>query len=437
MAPALAAAASPPTLIVARAPAEWTGALGRLRPLRFDEVLAAGYRRGSGLGPALCTPNDPAIIMYTAGTTGFPKGVVQPQRGVCTTICQLLLGAELKRRMRPPGAAPAQQECIIVSQPLFHISALYQKFLGALVCGRRFVMMHKWDPGEALALIERERATAIGGVPTMILDLVQHPDFSPARVATLTSVGVGGAAAPVALLKRVRRDFPSAEPLQAYGMTETNGEVSRIMGAELAAHPDSVGRPISYAEVTVVDPATLRPLPPGAEGELLVRGPTLLSHYWGRVKESLAAIVSVPGKGAGWLRTGDVAAVDEAGRIYIRGRVKDIIIRGGENISCAEVEAACYEAVPDVSEAAAFSLPHPRLGEVPGVALTLKAARPDTLAPGEIRRALLGHLAKFKVPEEGDIFVSRTPLPRGATDKILRRAVREQALAARAPPAKL
>eukprot|EP01065_Artemidia_motanka_P052646 TRINITY_DN9565_c0_g1_i1.p1 TRINITY_DN9565_c0_g1~~TRINITY_DN9565_c0_g1_i1.p1 ORF type:complete len:520 (+),score=166.53 TRINITY_DN9565_c0_g1_i1:210-1769(+) len=408
-----------------------------LSPLSFSAVVATGANSEhlsvvSDSAAVRHGIDDPVIIMYTAGTTGFPKGVVQTERGVCTTVAQMLLGAETKKVAKPT----APQECIVVSQPFFHVSALYQKFLGALVSGRRFVMMPKWEAGEALRLMSSEGASSIGGVPTMILDLVQHPDFARSDLRSLATVGVGGAAAPPALLHRVRKEFPSATPMQAYGMTETNGEVSRITGDELFERPDSVGRPFRHVEVVVVSPQTLEPLPTGTEGELLVKGATLLNHYWRREKESVAAIVAVPGRSGRWLRTGDIAALDDQGRIYIRGRMKDIIIRGGENISCAEIEAAVYELVPCASEVAAYSLPHRRLGEVPGLTVTVKRGV-DPPSADSIRQNLLRSLAKFKVPEAADILLTTAALPRGATDKILRRNVRQLAIDARRPPSKL
>jgi long-chain acyl-CoA synthetase len=280
-------------------------------------------------------------------------------------------------------------------------------------------MMYKWDPARALELIERERVTIFVGVPTQAHDLLESPRFATTDTSSLQSVGGGGAAAPTALVARIEKSFTRGRPNIGYGMTETNAFGPGNTGDDYVRKPASTGRVVPICEIRVVDPATGTPVPTGEVGEVQFRGPHLFRGYWNKPKET-AAVLSADG----WLRTGDLGYLDDEGFLFLVDRLKDIVIRAGENISCSEVEGVVYTH-PDTYECVCFGLPHDRLGEELAVAVYPKPGH--TLDPEDLRRHVGAHLAAFKVPSR--VFVCDEPLPRNASGKLLRRALRERVLA--------
>jgi len=277
--------------------------------------------------------------------------------------------------------------------------------------------MYKWDAGEALRLIETERATAWTGVPTMIQDLMEHKDFQIRDTSSLSMIGGGGAPTPPSQVGKVATKF-KGKPQQGYGLTETNGAICSNRAEAYLARPTSCGQPYITHEVKVIDLDTLQPVPMGTPGELVIRGPLVMKGYWNKAKATQEAFTS-----DGFFRSGDVARLDSEGYIYIMDRAKDIIIRGGENISGAEVEAAIYHH-PSVMEVAAIGLLDDRLGERVGVVVHLK---PNTKLSGvELVEFVKtsNRLAGFKTPLAGDVHFTDLPLPRGATGKILKREIR-------------
>eukprot|EP00658_Telonema_sp_P-2_P015903 TRINITY_DN16146_c0_g2_i1.p1 TRINITY_DN16146_c0_g2~~TRINITY_DN16146_c0_g2_i1.p1 ORF type:complete len:309 (-),score=64.82 TRINITY_DN16146_c0_g2_i1:143-1069(-) len=293
------------------------------------------------------------------------------------------------------------------------------------VKGGKTVLMRKWDAGRALKLIESEKVTGWTGVPTMVQDMMEHPDFDADKVKTLKGVGGGGAPTPPSQVSKSNQKFKS-DPSQGYGLTETNGAVCSISGAAYLANPTSCGMPFPFVQACILDPDSSRVLPDGSIGELCFKGPLVMSHYWNKPKATDDAIVEAPGLGKGWFRSGDIGNIDEQGYVYIRDRAKDIIIRGGENISCAEVEGSFFAAASEfVMECAAFGIKDARLGEEVGVMVYLKP-QTDISAPDLVERVVNTKLlAKFKVPLAKNVVFTRVPLPRGATGKILKRQIRD------------
>jgi long-chain acyl-CoA synthetase len=402
--------------------------LGRL-PLRVIAVrgegaLPAGAERWSDVvvpGPALppvdLHPDLDATILYTSGTTGHPKGAVSTHRAVLSALqafaCRSLINAAM-------GAGAKQQNakqwppCFILVVPLFHVTGCVPVMLSCFAAGYKLVMMHKWDPARALELIERERVTQFVGVPTQSWDLLECPDFAKRDTSSLAAVGGGGAPAPPELVRRVDRSFAAARPGIGYGMTETNAYGPNNSGDDYLQRPTSCGRVVPVVEMRVTDEAG-RVLGPDQVGELWFRGPNLIRGYWNKPEATAETIVD------GWLRTGDIGRIDEEGFVYVQDRAKDMVLRAGENVYCAEVEAALYEH-PDVYEAAVFGVPHERLGEEVAAAIVPKPGR--RIEPDALRGFLAQHLAPFKIPTR--IELKREALPRNPAGKILKRALRDE-----------
>ena len=360
-------------------------------------------------------PEDDATILYTSGTTGRPKGAVSTHRAVVQALMGFGCKTSIEGLRRPEEAAGTTGPPVfILIVPLFHVTGNVPVMLGSLASGLKLVIMHKWDPGRALELIEREKVTHLVGVPTQSWDLLEHPDFDRFDTSTLVSVGGGGAPAPPQLVGKVGERFSSAKPQIGYGMTETNAYGPGNSGTDYETHPTSTGRTTPIMQVEIRDP-DLHPLPHGELGEIWMKGPNLIRGYWNKPEATAETIVD------GWLRTGDLGRMDEEGFVYIEDRAKDMILRGGENVYSAEVEAAIYEH-PAVYEAAVFGLPHERLGEE--VAVSIVPREGETIDPEELRSFLRDHLAPFKIPSQ--VFIHEEALPRNPAGKILKRQLRDE-----------
>jgi len=368
--------------------------------------------------------DDVATIMYTSGTTGHPKGVVQTHRGVTNQLRMAYFAKKLYSILMPPAENDVQS-CIVCPVPLFHVTASHHVFLSSFVAGRKMVLMYRWDAGEALKIIEKERPDSWTGVPTMVQDMMEHPDFDKTDTSSLKSVGGGGAPTPKAQVEKVGKKFKNGAPQQGYGLTETNGAICSISGEDYLSNPGSCGKPFPIVQVAVVDPddASGKALAAGEKGEILIKSPLIMKEYWNNKSKTDEAIISLPDLGHGWFRTGDIGVVNEEGFIFILDRAKDIIIRGGENISCAEVESAAFEN-PRVFECAAFGIKDRRLGEVVGLMVVPKPG--ESISPEEVLQTMSPHLAAFKMPKLNHVFFQHDPLPRGATGKILKRTIRDQ-----------
>ena len=365
-------------------------------------------------------PEDEATIFYTSGTTGTPKGVLGTQRNICSNLTSLMyVGARGALRQPPPAVgagagadAPRPQPVTLVPVPLFHATGCHSILVAHAYFGGTLVLMRKWDPQVALRLIERERVTGLSGVPSMMWELVQAPNAHDFDLSSLTTLGGGGAAAPPEIVRKAAAVLPGRAVSTGYGLTETSSLVTSISGADYAAHPDSVGVPVPVCGVRVIgDDGT--DVPAGAPGELWISGPNVVKGYWRRPDETAATFVD------GWLRSGDLGRIDDEGFVYILDRIKDIIIRGGENVAGAEVEAALFEH-PDVLDVAAIGIPHDVLGEEVGVVVCL---RPGAEADADALRAhVAARLAGFKVPTH--VWIRVEPLPRNPAGKVMKRELR-------------
>jgi long-chain acyl-CoA synthetase len=383
----------------------------------WEDVVAPGRAAGVAMPEVDVTPDHDATILYTSGTTGRPKGAVSTHRAVTQSLMAFGCRAAVARLRATSGeaaAAAANPPVFILIVPLFHVTGCVPVMLSCVASGLKLVIMRKWDPGLALEHIEAERVTNFVGVPTQSWDLLEHPRFAEFDTSSLVSVGGGGAPAPPELVRRVEASFSRGRPSIGYGMTETNAYGPQNAGDDYVSHPTSTGRAVSILEISVRTPDGVE-VPVGERGEICFKGPHLIRGYWNRPEATAEAIVD------GWLRTGDLGHLDDEGFVYVEDRVKDMVLRGGENVYCVEVEAAIYEH-PSVHEAAVFGVPHERLGEEVAAAVV---PRPGAVVdPDEMRRFLAERMAAFKVPSRW--LVLDDPLPRNAAGKFLKQDLRAQ-----------
>ncbi len=365
-------------------------------------------------------PDDPATMFYTSGSTGRPKGVVSSQRNVISALFSWELDGQVGMLMMgltaPP--APANPPAALLAVPLFHVTGSHAVYLQSYRMQRKLVSMFKWDPYQAAELIEREKITSFTAPAAMTGDLVRIARETRNDLSTLMMVGGGGAPRPPEQVKQIGASFGKAMPGTGWGMTETNAIGTGIGGAAYLERPASSGRCSAVLDLKIVDEAG-KALPAGERGELLIRGASVFRGYWNRPDANAELFVD------GWFRTGDVAYLDSEGFLFIVDRIKDLIIRGGENIGCGQVEAALIQH-PMVHEAAVYGVPDERLGEEVGATIFADA----DLDIGELKSFLGQHLARFEVPRY--IRVSHEPLPRTASGKILKRELKAAAIAAMA-----
>lgn len=363
-------------------------------------------------------PDDDATILYTSGTTGDPKGAVSTHRAVLSSLMAFAARAAVNAVRENAEPDPDQpQSAVMLPVPLFHVTGLVPVMLGAFVGGSKLVMTYRWNPDRALELIERERVTTFVGVPTMSWDLLEASTFEQRDTSSLLAVGGGGAPMPPELVKRIEDNFPKGRPSLGYGMTETNAYGPGNFGDDFLAQPTSTGRVVPVMDIRVTDPLG-NVLATGETGEIWFKGPMLIRAYWNRPDATADTIVD------GWLRTGDIGHIDEEGFVYVSDRAKDMVLRGGENIYSAEVEAAIYEH-PAVYEAAVYGVPHERLGEELACHVMVKPG--EHLDVDELQRFVGDRLAAFKVPSRVTIVTEQ--LPRNAAGKILKRELRDAAVA--------
>ena len=363
--------------------------------------------------------NDDATILYTSGTTGRPKGAVSTNGAIVSSVMAFgSRGAADVARAEaaiPPGETPSPTTppVFILIVPLFHVTGCVPVLLSCVVLRAKLVMMYRWNAEKALELIERERVTNFIGVPTQSWDLVNSPRFADFDTSSLRGVGGGGAPAPTALVERVAGSIKGGGPTLGYGMTETNAYGPNNTGADYLSHPTSTGRVMPIMRIEVRDPQGHK-VPNGERGEIWFDGPTLIRGYWNKPEATAETIVD------GWLRSGDIGRVDDDGFVYVEDRLKDMILRGGENVYCAEVESAIYEH-PAIHEAAVFGIPDERLGEEVAVAIHLVEG--VTLTADELRTFLARKIAAFMIPSR--ILIVADPLPRNPAGKFLKREMRQ------------
>ena len=369
-------------------------------------------------------PEDNATILYTSGSTAHPKGVLSTHRAITNALLGWECGGAIAMAMNPDMAAavgrsapaPEHPPAVILTVPLFHVTGLVVQMLMSFRRGRKVVGMYKWNAAEALKIIEAERITEFNGVPTMAWELVQAPERGKYDLSSLKSAGGGGAPMAPEHVRQIDKTLGKGAPGTGWGMTETQGLATTIGGAAFLARPRSCGRAVPpLVRVKAVKPDGADAAP-HETGELWIWGAMNMAGYWNKPDATAETLTD------GWVHTGDIGHLDEDGYVFITDREKDMVIRGGENIGCQEVEAVLYEH-PKVLEAAVFGVPDERLGE------TLAAVvvrRPNaTLTAAEVRDFAARHVAKFKVPDH--VWVRAERLPRIASEKIYKRGLREEA----------
>ena len=354
-------------------------------------------------------PEDDATIFYTSGTTGRPKGALGTHRNLCTNILSsgYNAGCAVLRRGEPlPEPQPKTGLTVI---PLFHVTACSAGLMGNIAAGNTMVYMYKWDPVEAFKIIEREKVSSTGGVPTIAWQLLEHPERKNYDLSSIEAIAYGGAPAAPELVRKIREVF-GALPGNGWGMTETMATVTGHSSEDYLNRPDSCGPPVAVADLKIMSEDGSRELPTGEIGELWARGPMVVKGYWNNPEATAETFVD------GWVKTGDLARLDEEGWCYIADRAKDMIIRGGENIYSSEVENVLYDH-PAVTDAALIGLPHQQLGEEPAAVVHLAPGMQASEA--ELQEWVAKRLAKFKVP----VRIAFTPdtLPRNANGKILKK----------------
>ncbi len=382
----------------------------------WSEVVA----HGGAMPDVAVDPDSDASIFYTSGTTGFPKGAQLTHRGcvanlfnmVYSTTAQALAVERATGVAAPLNPPPA---VTLLTTPLFHVTANNCGAYLTTAAGGAIVLMYKWEAGEALRLVEKYKITGISGVPVMSREIINHPDFAKYDTSSLTGLSGGGAQVPPDLVLKIDEKVKTARPTTGYGMTETCGIITSVTGDFFVAKPDSAGPSMPNFEVKCVDDDG-NTVAQGELGELWVKGSSVIKGYINRPDATAAAITD-----GGWLHTGDIARIDADGFIYIVDRKKDMVLRGGENVFCSEVESGIYRHAA-VAECCVFGVPDERLGEEVGVAVVLKPG--DTLDETELKAHCMDVMAKHKVPRY--VWFLSEPLPRNASGKFLRRELREE-----------
>ncbi len=380
---------------------------------RWEDVRAA-LDRDASLPDVEIAPEDDATILYTSGTTGTPKGAVGTHRNHVTNLMNTALNAALALTMSGEEPPP-DQPVYMTTFPIFHIAGQTGMQYTALT-GSKLVLLYRWDVAKALELVEREGVNSIAAVPKTMRQLLHSPELARHDVSSLAGLASGGAPVPPDLIRRIDSHFSSAvAPANGYGLTETTSAVVINSGEQYVQNPDSVGRPVVGADMRVVDPTTEEDAPTGSVGELWFRGPNVIRGYWNKPAETAASFTDE------WFHTGDLGYVDDDGLVYVVDRLKDVVIRGGENVYCAEVEAVMFEH-PAIDDVAVVGLPDEEVGEEVAAIVNLKPGA--SVNADELREWVAARIARFKVP--GPIFFRGEPLPRTATGKVLKRELRDE-----------
>jgi len=382
----------------------------------FNDAVAA-FPGNQPMPEANVAPDDPATIFYTSGSTGFPKGAMASHRNILSALMSWELDQQCGLMLA--GTEPAElshQPASLLAVPLFHATGSHAVYLASYRSQRKMVCMYKWDAEVAAELIEAESISSFVAPAAMTGDLVQAAKRTERDLSSLLTVGGGGAPRAPEQVKDIDDSFASAMPNTGWGMTETNAIGTGIGGADYLERPASSGRSSAVVDLKIIDDQG-RELPANERGELLIRGVSVIPGYWNRPEANAETFTD------GWLHTGDVAYLDDEGYLFIVDRIKDLIIRGGENIGCGEVEAALVEHEL-VLEASVYAIPDTRLGEEVGATVYAKPGLEET----QLRAFLAQHLAKFKIPAY--LHITQEQLPRIASGKIYKRQLREDAIAA-------
>jgi acyl-CoA synthetase (AMP-forming)/AMP-acid ligase II len=381
----------------------------------FESIIDSG---AEGLPEVEIIPEDDATIFYTSGTTGNPKGALGTHRNICTNLFNLVYAAQSRATVPRDSqssapASPPPRATQLLSVPFFHVTGCHSTLVPTLAFGSKLVLMYRWNAERALELIERERITSFGGVPTMVWQVLESPDFDKRDTSSVQGIGYGGAPAPPELVKRIREHFPTVSPGNGYGMTETSSLAVGNGGEDYLRKPESVGRPSPVNDIMIADESG-NEVATGELGEVCMRGPNVVKGYWNKPDATAETFRD------GWLHSGDIGRVDDEGFLYIVDRAKDMVIRGGENVYSVEIEGVLYEH-PAVSEAAVIGIPHRVLGEEVGA--VVKRVQGAEVTEQELQDHVGQRLAAFKVPVH--IWIRDDDLPRNPAGKILKRELRD------------
>ncbi len=360
-------------------------------------------------------PDDDATILYTSGTTGRPKGALGTHRNMTSNIAAAGFSAA-RNFLRKGEAIPvvanpldAPQRSTLLSVPFFHATGCFAVLGPTVVTGGKIVLMRRFDAEKAMALIEKEKINGAGGVPTIAWQILEHPSRNKYDLSSLDTMAYGGAPSAPELVKQIKQTWPNSAAGNGWGMTETSATCTTHSGEDYENRPSSCGPAVGACEIKIMDVEGVRDLPAGEVGELWARGPNIVKGYWNKPEATAATFID------GWVRTGDLARMDAEGFCFIIDRAKDMLIRGGENIYCIEVENVLYDH-PAVMDAALVAVPHHTLGEEPGAVVHLKPGMHTT--EEELRQFVAGKLAAFKVPVK--VMFWPETLPRNANGKILK-----------------
>jgi long-chain acyl-CoA synthetase len=383
---------------------------------RFDGLLAAG---ADGLGGPPDTPideDDYAVIFYTSGTTGRPKGAISTHRSMIANLQNTIYGG-VAGAMTSEGSAIPQtpgQTVALFTSPLFHVSGCHSTLVVGLLAGIKLVMIEgRFDPPKALGLIQDHGVTLWATVPTMVWRVCEFPDRHDYDTSSVMSVAFGGSPSADELQRKVRETFPNVRTTtNAYGLTESSSVATAISGQDAIDKPNSVGPPVPTLELKIRDPEG-NEVRAGQTGEVTMYGPLIMAGYWNKPEATEESVRD------GWLYTGDIGYVDADGYLYITDRKKDMIIRGGENIYCVEIENRLVEH-PAIADAAVIGVPHPELGEEVKAVVQLEPG--ETLTEQEVRAWVAEALANFKVPAY--VQLQDDKLPRNASGKLLKNVLR-------------
>jgi long-chain acyl-CoA synthetase len=387
---------------------------------RFDEL---GVEPTDAFPDTPIGEDDAAVIFYTSGTTGKPKGAISTHRSMIAnlqnTLFSTMAGAITNPEAGSALASSGAPTVSLLTSPLFHVSGCHSNLVVGLLAGVRLVIPEgRFDPVQVLRLIADHRVTVWATVPTMVWRVCEHPARHDHDTSSVTTVAFGGSPSADELQRKVAETFPNVRSTSnAYGLTETSSVATVISGADAKRKPHSVGPPVPTVELRIMDPGG-RVLGVGEAGEVCVRGPILMKGYWNKPEATAEAIDA-----DGFLHTGDIGHLDDDGYLTITDRKKDMIIRGGENIYCVEIENRLVEH-PAIADAAVIGVPHAELGEEVKAVVQVESQTPEgeSLTADDVRRWVAVELADFKVPAYVELRTD--PLPRNASGKLLKNVLR-------------
>jgi len=382
---------------------------------RFDELTTTPT---ATFPDTAIDESDYAVIFYTSGTTGRPKGAISSHRNMIANLQNTIYNTVAVGMASPDTTASpgAGQTTALLTSPLFHVSGCHSSLVVGTLGGLKLVIPDgRFEPDKALRLIQEERVTIWATVPTMVWRVCEFPDRHEFDTSSVTSVAFGGSPSADELQRMVRETFPNVKSTSnAYGLTESSSVATVISGPDALERPTSVGPPVPVVELRIADP-TGAEVAQGQTGEVLIRGPIIMPGYWGKPEATAETVID------GWLHTGDIGRVDQDGYLYITDRAKDMIIRGGENIYCVEIEQRLVEH-PEIADAAVIGVPHPELGEE--VKAVVQLVDGSGLTEADVRSWVAEVLANFKVPAYVELTDDK--LPRNASGKLLKNVLRGQ-----------